>query len=55
MGPRTGVMFYVTQQEFLRVSQELALIAEHTLIADFMVNNLRVISVICLIGEKTVF
>jgi hypothetical protein len=30
MGPRTGVMFYVTPQEFIRFSQELALIAEHT-------------------------
>lgn len=27
---RTGVMFYVTQKEFTRFSQELALISEHT-------------------------
>ena len=30
VGPRTGVMFYVTQKEFTRFSQELALISEHT-------------------------
>ncbi|MGB0385134.1 MAG: hypothetical protein ACPGWR_09950 [Ardenticatenaceae bacterium] len=28
--PTTGVMFYVTQKEFIRFSQELALIEEHT-------------------------
>ncbi len=27
--PRTGVMFYVTPQEFIRFSQELAMIEEH--------------------------
>lgn len=30
IGPTTGVIFYVTQQEFTRFSQELTLIEEHT-------------------------
>ena len=29
VGPKTGVMLYVTPQEFIRFSQELALMAEH--------------------------